>query len=1285
MKSLENRLSSEPSQQETDSLQDPQSPEQMSLSQTPYQDTSIESPQDPQAFSPETPNTPAEKVVDVAQSMDTPSGGSDNSYVSSFIRGLERSASGEIAHPTRKVQEHIKSDPDFWTSLVEESGTIVGDMPYIMAGATIGAAAGGSLGSYAGPYGTAIGGVLGGGFGSMALPEFLKSSIQEYKDYVEQGNDLTFGEFLERADRIGSKTLNSGLMGSMLGMVNKAAPVLKKLPGIGKLFTSKIAQSAEKVAAEAAVLTTVPPVSEGRLPAKEDFAKSVALILGLKAAQLPAKVRERIEKSRVLGDTPETTAKKINDVMKKVDLEPKEQVSKEPVKPREKKVEADQETTKEIEAKSDIPEAKTEAKTVKEQRKDTETQKKVEEVKVKAFEEQVENKETNKIQKKIDSIEEQLKKATRESSKAVLNKNLSIQKKRLKAAQAASKYSVPQTPGEVNTKQKTLVAEIPENLNNTNVVEAVAKKPVETLSQGAYEPGDWYSSILGKSKKGLRKLLRVKGDPTSNIYKEGWEAVKRFSGGKKTGKYESNIKWDEAITKNKKISKQDRSDMIFYRERTGNPFVTGDTFEALNKRISPEAKRVVDTVVDQHMKDSLRIMNDAPFMKQKVTPRKEIEDIYIRHFYAGKIKKAQIDKAYDTIQNKFRTDNPFANKRTFTTFNDALKEAGLVPMYNDITKLLAAQDAIMNRVLSNNRLVHDLRAVEMNSGTKLIVRSNNKKLYQEAKQDGWVPFQDGYLRSYVSGKGKDGKLKWSITEGPALVHPDLASSLQGVFNKKLYNPGNAFVRAYDQINAVLNRNHVAGSAFHFNSLGESFTAKGGGLISMLRTPFWWKQGGELLKDSAIVKDMLTHGADIKLPSEAHLNQTKSFYKNFLRKLQVSKNPALKGIGNLADMVGPFTRLHNFLFYNFQPRMKAMQYQRNVEVMLKHFEKKGMHPNESLLKEIKEQSASAVNDQFGGQAWELIPILNDPRNRKGLSRFFAYPDWTVSAVREISQALTSDSPIRRKIGQRYIAEYLLGQAISTQLMSYASTGLTNKPDGSITWDPKKAHSTYQNEDPKKRNFFDFEMPKVYVTVAGEKIYLGRDEQGRLYHMHGGKKFKEILRYFHSPIAALFSKSNPLLQLGMKLAMDHTPSEEGIFPVRGVYVEGEYKPWDGTEKWTKERALSMVKEVGITSLPYSLQTMVNDFFDSKESWTNALSRMGLKFGISGAGAFSVSKGLSLRSSEPYFEKAHKIEDRRERNESLKALRVLLKGYGYKDRQIKTIETKTRRRVHGKKEKR
>src|SRR5215510_572438 len=128
-------------------------------------------------------------------------------------------------------------------------------------GAKLGATLGAGTGSVAGPAGTGIGagigGVLGGGFGSLALPTFLKQAMKEYRDYANKGNDITFGEFLERADRIGSETLNSGLMGVILGQLNKAAPLLKDLPGIGKLFTTKIAQKGAEIGLETAALGTI--------------------------------------------------------------------------------------------------------------------------------------------------------------------------------------------------------------------------------------------------------------------------------------------------------------------------------------------------------------------------------------------------------------------------------------------------------------------------------------------------------------------------------------------------------------------------------------------------------------------------------------------------------------------------------------------------------------------------------------------------------------------------------------------------------------------------------------------------------------------------------------------------------------------------------------------------------------------------------------------------------------------------------------------------------------------
>lgn len=213
-----------------------------------------------------------------------------------YKQGLRNSASGEFAN-IGKPNPQLAEDPNFWQALVQEAGSLTGDGVFMAAGGTLGASAGAAIGAaVGGPFGIAAGGLLGGGAGALALPEFLKSSLQEYRDYTEKGNDLTFGEFLERADRVGSKTLNAGIMGAILGTLNKAAPLLKNMPGIGKLFTSKIAQKTSAIGLETTALATIPKVSAGELPDANDFAHALGLVLGFNALKLPGAMREKIQK-----------------------------------------------------------------------------------------------------------------------------------------------------------------------------------------------------------------------------------------------------------------------------------------------------------------------------------------------------------------------------------------------------------------------------------------------------------------------------------------------------------------------------------------------------------------------------------------------------------------------------------------------------------------------------------------------------------------------------------------------------------------------------------------------------------------------------------------------------------------------------------------------------------------------------------------------------------------------------------------------------------------------------
>jgi len=223
----------------------------------------------------------------------------------SFSQGLQESASGEIAQQffDPATQQEIVQDPTFWESLVKESGTITGDLPYMAAGATLGAA----IGSPGGP----IGATVGGAFGAMAVPAFLKESLKQYREYQQSGKeDLTFGEFLQKADKVANRTLNEGLFGVILGTTAKAIPMLKELPGIGSLFNSKVAQTTSKVVAEAGVATAVPAAVEGRLPEAKDFAHALALFGGFSLAHLPLNALEVIgRQGKASGLSPEEFAK----------------------------------------------------------------------------------------------------------------------------------------------------------------------------------------------------------------------------------------------------------------------------------------------------------------------------------------------------------------------------------------------------------------------------------------------------------------------------------------------------------------------------------------------------------------------------------------------------------------------------------------------------------------------------------------------------------------------------------------------------------------------------------------------------------------------------------------------------------------------------------------------------------------------------------------------------------------------------------------------------------------
>lgn len=245
-----------------------------------------------------------------------------------FQSGLQSSASGQLSQAINgKTESELMQDPTFWEKLAHSGGDIAGDLPYMLIGGVVGRTLGSAAGSAFGGVGAPIGGALGGSAGSLALPSFMKQALKEYNQHE---GDLSFGEFLQQADRTASETLKSGAFGVILGTLQKAVPLLEKIPGVGSLFSSKPAQKAAQIATETAAAATIPPVTEGRLPTGEDFAQAAAIVLGFNLAHLPSKIREKIQqRGESSGLTPEQYAQafrvgNIEQLAKVLEIEPAE-------------------------------------------------------------------------------------------------------------------------------------------------------------------------------------------------------------------------------------------------------------------------------------------------------------------------------------------------------------------------------------------------------------------------------------------------------------------------------------------------------------------------------------------------------------------------------------------------------------------------------------------------------------------------------------------------------------------------------------------------------------------------------------------------------------------------------------------------------------------------------------------------------------------------------------------------------------------------------------------------
>ena len=803
----------------------------------------------------------------------------------------------------------------------------------------------------------------------------------------------------------------------------------------------------------------------------------------------------------------------------------------------------------------------------------------------------------------------------------------------------------------------------------------------EKLFESVPIPED--ASFLDRAKK---YILKPSNENTRQL-----NAMKENYFSKKWGiEWSNRNKWNKMVKENK-FKQKELSDMMFYVENpevfpggrkksdpgTGNPFVNKeDTYAALEKRLSPEAKKTVNEVINPHFKEWLKTINESAYTK-KINPREFLEGVYIPHFYESTSAKSA-KQAMELFSKRFSTNNPFANMRTFLSYNEALQKAGMTPRFDNIADLLNEYDRVMTRVMVNSEFAGQIADLEKEIGSKLIVRSNSPK-YAEAKKEGWVPFEDPYLRRYAAGTDKEGKPIFATLETPALVHPDAAEAFTGIFIKDAQKPRKggemALWKGFDALSDFLKSAHVFFSGFHFLTLAEE-SAKSSG-INLINS---FKRGGKLLQDPVFMRDFVEAGGVIGHNTEL-INRSASNMKTVEQGLLLSGGPkklvgdALRGTREIIQ------KPSKFLFEEFQPRLKVASFFDMRSRYLQRLSKKGIAPDAKQMKQINREIGSLANDMFGGQRFELMrnplnfkPLdLNDPKVLKAWKRAGGYVDWTASAIREFAKTVKGATEFLPGVektpagtaARHNALRYLRNLFIATQMMNYYNTGLKRDSEGNITWDSSKAHSTFENDDPSKYPW-DMQLPDLEIDIGGHKFNIGKDDKGRRLYTHFGKKFLENIHWFQDPIKQLFNKANPVWQTLFVQAFGGTPSLRGTFPAE---ASERMKPWEGKKGW--DTLAPRLKHLIKMPIPYSLKS-----FTERDAAAAAIQFLTL-----GLGSLPPSKGMNLDKAADYYDTY--FYDERNHQEDIAKLDRLLKSNGYKESQIKSLKSTIRNRIRAEKE--
>ena len=501
-----------------------------------------------------------------------------------------------------------------------------------------------------------------------------------------------------------------------------------------------------------------------------------------------------------------------------------------------------------------------------------------------------------------------------------------------------------------------------------------------------------------------------------------YNLLRKHIGEKNKSIVESQFKWRNELEKaqiKEKLTPKQLEEALYYRQKTGNPSIKGDTYEQLSTRIPKELQKTVDTVIDDHFKTTREFMNKHKYIKD-VNPRDALVDKYMPGMYEP---SKDFGKVYDKVAKQLKFKNPMAEMKNFLDYQEAFEKAGLKPRFKNIFQMMEGYDRTFARTVSGANMLQDLEGLQSKSDSPIVVTNRTPKLYKIAQQAGFVPFDDFTLRGYT----KKGTTSGKPTLMPALVAPEAAGAFKGIFSQEAFKPKSPFLKAYDTLGDMARFGRVRLSFFHFVPLTES-SAGALGVRKAFNFRNIAEQGNDLRGNAEFMSDAAEHGLKVE-PVERYQRAKKLGAKTQELADRLSEKALKKIPEKVVDVSGKalkaissplrtLARAQKYLFEQYHPNLKAVTYQNFIDKAFSELVAEGKAPSAAERTKIKYDMADLTNALYGGQNWEIQRVFNSPQYRKWLSRAIGYPDWCSDY----------DTRAMTKTGWKYHHELSIGDEI-----------------------------------------------------------------------------------------------------------------------------------------------------------------------------------------------------------------------------------------------------------------